>query len=69
MNKMHTSTYKAQCKTFTIAKELAGTISNVSSFNGAFKPPYCLRIVKKYRTPVMQQFRNDVAKMARSTRK
>ena len=42
--------YKTQCKTFLIARELAGKFSNVSSINDSLKPPYCLRVVKKYRT-------------------
>ena len=53
--------YKAQCKTFLIARELAGKFSNVSSINDSLKPPYCLRVIKEYRTAAMQQFRDAVA--------
>lgn len=53
--------YKTQCKTFLIAQELAGQFNNVSSINDSLKPPYCLRVVKKYRTIEMQQFRDNVA--------
>jgi hypothetical protein len=53
--------YKTQCKTFLIAQELAGQFNNVSSINDSLKPPYCLRVVKKYRTAAMQQFRDIVA--------
>ena len=55
------SVYKAQCKTSKIARELAGNFSNVSSINDSLKPPYCLRVVKEYRTVEMQQFRDNVA--------
>lgn len=55
------SVYKAQVKTFKIARELAGNFSNVSSINDSLKPPYCLRVVKEYRTAAMQQFRDAVA--------
>jgi hypothetical protein len=60
-----TSVYKTQCKTFKIAQELAGVSSNVSSINDSLKPPYCLRVVKEYRTAAMQQFRDNVAKIAK----
>ena len=60
-----TSAYKAQCKTFKIAQDLASQFNNVSSINDSLKPPYCLRVVKKYRTAEMQQFRDSVAKIAR----
>jgi hypothetical protein len=56
-----TSVYKAQCKTFKIAQELASVSSNVSSINDCLKPPWCLRVVKEYRTIEMQQFRDTVA--------
>jgi hypothetical protein len=56
-----TSVYKAQSKTFKIAQELADVSSNVSSINDSLKPPYCLRVVKEYRTVEMQQFRDNVA--------
>lgn len=57
--------YKTQCKTFLIAQELAGQLNNVSSINGSLSPPYCLRVVKEYRTAEMQHFRDSVAKIAR----
>jgi len=57
-----TSVYKAQCKTWIIAQKLAGVTGNVSSINDSLKPPYCLRVVKEYRTAAIQQFRDDVAK-------
>ena len=53
--------YKVQCKTFKIAQKLAGQFNNVSSINDILKPPYCLRVVKKYRTIETQQFRDTVA--------
>lgn len=56
------SVYKTQCKTSKIAREmLAGNFSDVSSINDSLKPPYCLRVVKEYRTVEMQQFRDSVA--------
>lgn len=55
------SVYKAQCKTSKVAQELAGNFSNVSSINDSLKPPYCLRVLKEYRTIEMQQFRDNVA--------
>ena len=55
------SVYKAQCKTSKIAHELAGNFSNISSIKDSLKPPYCLRVVKEYRTIEMQQFRDNVA--------
>jgi hypothetical protein len=59
------SVYKTQCKTFKIAQELAGVSSNVSSINDCLKPPYCLRVVKENRTIEMQNFRDNVAKIAK----
>ena len=56
------SVYKTQCKTFKIAQKLAGQFNNISSINDSLKPPYCLRVVKEYRTIEMQQFRDTVAK-------
>ncbi len=53
--------YKTQCKTFLIAQKLAGQFNNVSSINDSLNPPYCLRVVKEYRTIEMQQFRDSVA--------
>ena len=53
--------YKTQCKTFKIAQDLAGQFNNASSINDSLKPPYCLRVVKEYRTIEMQQFRDIVA--------
>lgn len=53
--------YKAQCKTFLIAQKLAGQFNNASSINDSLKPPFCLRVVKQYRTVEMQQFRDYVA--------
>lgn len=55
------SVYIAQCKTFKIAQELAGQFNNVSSINASLKSPYCLRVLKEYRTAAMQQFRDIVA--------
>ncbi len=53
--------YKTQCKTSKIAQKLTGQFSNVSSINDSLKPPYCLRVLKEYRTIDMQQFRDTVA--------
>ena len=53
--------YKTQCKTFLIAQKLAGQFNNVSSINDSLKPPYCLRVIKEYRTVETQQFRDNVA--------
>ena len=57
--------YKTQCKTFKIAQDLAAQFNNVSSINDILKPPYCLRVVKEYRTIEIQKFRDNVAKIAR----
>ena len=56
------SLYKTQCKTFKIAQYLAGVHGNVSSINDGLKPPYCLRLVKEYRTLDVQNFRDQVAR-------
>lgn len=61
ISKIMDSVYKAQCKTSKVARELAGNFSNVSSINDSLKPPYCLRVLKEYRTIEMQQFRDNVA--------
>ena len=60
--------YKAQCKTSKIAQKLAGQFNNVSSINDSLKPPYCLRVVKEYRTIAMQQFRDTVAQYTKLKR-
>ncbi len=62
------SVYKTQCKTFKVAQELTGNNSNVSSFKGAFKPPFCLRTLPAYRTKDIQRFRNSVAKQVKLMR-
>lgn len=62
------SLYKAQCKTFLIAKKLTGLLGNVSAIDASFNPPFCLRVVKEYRTTAMQGFRDNVAKIARHER-
>lgn len=62
------SLFNAQCKTFAIAKELAGIYNNVAHINSSLKPPFCLRVVKQYRTPAMQAFRNEVAREMRKER-
>ena len=56
------SVYNSQCKTWIIAHNLAGQFSTVSSINDSFKPPYCLRLVKEYRTLNVQNFRDQVAR-------
>jgi hypothetical protein len=62
------SVYKAQCKTWLIAQKLAGKFGSVSLINNSLKPPYCLRVVKDYRTAAMQQFRDDVAQYTKLKR-
>jgi len=56
------SVYNTQCKTSKIAQYLAGVHGNLSSINDILKPPYCLRIVKEYRTLEAQNFRDQVAR-------
>ncbi len=56
------SVYKTQCKTWLIAQKLACQFSNVSLINDGLKPPYCLRVVKEYRTLDIQNFRDQVAR-------
>lgn len=63
------SLYKVQCKTYAIAMELTKNHSDVSSIEGAFKPPFCLRVVRAYRTKAIQDFRDKVAAQAKLMRK
>ena len=60
--------YITQCKTSKVAHAITGNMSNVSTFDGAFKPPFCLRVVKAYRTKDMQDFRDKVAQTVRKQR-
>jgi len=62
------SVYNAQCFTAAIATELAGDYRNITGIAECIKPPFCLRIVKPYRTQEMQQFRDEVAFEARLQR-
>jgi hypothetical protein len=49
--------------------ELTKNHSDVSSIEGAFKPPFCLRVVRAYRTKAIQDFRDKVAAQAKLMRK
>jgi len=55
------SVYKAQCKSFKLAQELTGITGNTSRGFASFKPPFCLRVLRGYRTTEMVEFRNLVA--------
>ena len=65
-----TPVYNAQCFTSKIAAELAGDHRNVTTIEEAFslKPPHCLRVVKSYRNPAIQAFRDEVAQEAKRRR-
>ena len=63
------SVYKVQCKSYNVAKELAGDFRNVSGINECFKPPFCLRLLPSYRTESVQSFRNAVAAELKLRRK
>jgi hypothetical protein len=60
--------YNVQCKTFSIARELTGIVTDVTTGDGYYKPPFCLRLGKAYRTKQCQEFRNLVASIARRVR-
>jgi len=59
-----TPTYNAQCKTLAIAQELAGDYRRITPFAGSFQPPFCLRVIRLYRFPEYQDFRDRVAAIA-----
>ena len=59
---MNASVYYAQCATYQVAKQLSRISGNVSPIESAYKIPFCLRIVKEYRTPAIQAFRDEVAR-------
>ena len=64
----HTSVYRVQCHTCDIAKEITGNYSDVTRVNMSqhyhFPPPFCLRLLRAFRTPSDQQFRDTVAAIA-----
>jgi len=57
--------YWAQCQTFALARRLTGNAANVTHGSQAENPPFCLRIVRTYRTPAHQAFRDEVARQMR----
>ena len=63
-NPWETSVYIAMCKTSRVAHELAKNHANVCTMEALHRPPFCLRILKPYRTPAMQAFRDKVAAIA-----
>ena len=63
------SVYKVQCKTYTVAKELAGDFRNVTRIDEYSQPPFCLRLLPAYRTEQVQAFRNAVATELKLRRK
>ena len=60
--------YKVQCKTFEVAKQMTGQFHDAVPMPRLNQPPYCLRIKKQYRTPMMQDFRDQVAREVRRRR-
>lgn len=64
-----TPVWNAQVKTANIANRLAGDFRSVAEWEAHTRPPFCLRILKEYRTPEMQAFRDKVAQTARAERK
>ena len=56
------SLYIAQCKTYELAKDIANNYRNCSKGDEIFNPPFCLRLLKHYRTERVQMFRDRVAK-------
>jgi len=56
------SLYIAKCKTYKLAKEIANDYRSCSRGDETFNPPFCLRLLKPYRTERIQAFRNRVAK-------
>ncbi len=63
-----TPTYNAQCVTARIAAEISGRSFSVCHTDDALRIPFCLRIVREYRTPSIQSFRDAVAAECRSRR-
>lgn len=63
-----TAVYKAQCKTSAIAREITNNHYDAAPMESFFKPPFCLRILKPYRTQEMQDFRDKVAAQIKATR-
>lgn len=55
----------AQVKTFSVARKLTNAHFDVTPGEMVTQPPFCLRIRGEYRTPEMQQFRDQVAMEAR----
>ena len=56
------SVYKAQCRTFEVAQMLANDHRMVTTeLDAHLKPPFCLRVLREYRTEEMQKFRDLVA--------
>jgi len=62
------SVYKAQCATFSVACSITGDTRTITKGSDYLKPPFCLRIVRQYRTPEMQQFRDLVARTIKEQR-
>ena len=68
---MKRTVYNVQCKTFTVAREIAGDFRNVTALDDTtfFQPPFCLRMLPPYRTPPVTAFRKEVADRVRELRK
>ena len=70
---LESSTYKAQCKTAAIARQIAGNDSNLSRVD-MDKPipnayPFLFRLLPAYRTPESLAFRSQVARTVWTNRK
>ena len=55
------SVYSAQCKTFSLARKMAGQYADAVPYELHILPPFCLRILRPYRSKQMQDFRDAVA--------
>ena len=62
--------YEVQCYTSEVARNMTGDHRQVTSTREAFtqQPPFCLRVVKPYRTANTQAFRDKVAQEVRNIR-
>ena len=65
---MTSSTYKAQCATFAIARDLTGDYRTVTSGEVSRQRPFNLRLVPACRDADARAFRKDVADEARRRR-
>lgn len=65
---MNRAVYRAQCRAWKVAQELTGQFADAVPGSLAERPPYCLHLLRPYRTASVCAFRKAVADELRRRR-